>query len=167
MPNQFIISVEEYIASALLNGEMTQKGKRIHLAIDISLLILGVVTLFYGRYVIACASIGAVIGGNLFPFLLRKIYVPWMLKKHYEKYSNIKKPISASVENEGIKFESTDGANNVLKWLDIYSWRENNFLLLIYLAPNIYNIVPKRIETEGFPLQELRQRLLDNVGNAI
>jgi hypothetical protein len=165
MPVQFTITAEDYIAAGLLNGEMTRTAKRIHYAIDAVLVISGVVALYYGKGIWAGGLIGAAIGGNLLPFILRKYVAPWRLRAHYAKYRQMRKPLTIAVANDGIKFESEDGVG-VLKWPDIHHWRENDLLILIYLAPKIYHLVPKRIVEDGFPLEELKAGLIRNVGNA-
>jgi hypothetical protein len=53
--------------------------------------------------------IGAAIGGNLLPYGLRRLYAPWYLKKHYDKYNAVKKPVSISLQEKGVKFSNSSG----------------------------------------------------------
>lgn len=163
MPIKFHITPEDYVSAGLLNVEMTKRSKIIHYIIDSIFIILGLIAWYFERHIIVGWLIGAVIVGNLLPFLLRKFFVPWQLKRHYKKYSKIKKPFAIILNNDSIKFESEDELG-ILEWNDIYKWRENSKYILIYLAPQIYHLVPKRIIEDGFPLNELEEALTKNVG---
>lgn len=166
MSTEFQITVDDYIAAGLLNGEMTPKSKIIHLVIDIVLVVSGIAAFYIDQPIWASGFIGAAIGANLLPFILRRIVIPWRLKKHYGKYNKMRKPMTVSMNgDEGIKFESEDGTG-LLNWKDIHHWRENNEYLLIYLAPKIYHLLPKRIAENGFLLQDLKGNLIKNIGES-
>jgi len=166
MEAEFQISREDYVSAGLLNGEMSRKAKYIHYAIDTLLIFLGVVALYVDKVIWAGGLIGAAIGGNLLPYALRGLYVPWYLKRHYEKYTVVKKPILIFLLDDGVKFTSSSGAG-FLKWSEIHHWRENDSLILIYLAPGMYHIIPKRIEELHFPINGLKESLVEHVGVAI
>ena len=165
MTEEFQITSDDYVSAGLLNGEMTSRAKYIHYAIDASLVALGIAALYFEKYIWACGLIGAAIGGNLLPFVLRNLYSPWYLRHHYDKYKAVKKPISISILDEGVKFTSESG-EGLLNWQEIHHWREGSSMILIYLAPRIYHMVPKRIAEVGFPLRELKEKLIEHVGNA-
>ena len=165
MEAEFQITKEDYVSAGLLNGEMNRKAKYIHYAIDAVFVILGFAMLYLGKMIWAGGFIGAAIGGNLLPYALRSLYVPWYLKRHYDKYKVVKKPVSISINDEGIKFSTSDG-EGLLKWDEVHHWRENDSLILIYLAPKIYHMVPKRIEDMAFPVWQLKEKLLEHVGTA-
>ena len=165
MEAEFQITRDDYVAAGLLNGEMTRKAKYIHYSIDAVLIVLGIAALYVDRYILAGGLIGAAIGGNLLPYALRGLYVPWYLKKHYEKYKVVKKPVSISLHDDGLKFATSSGEGS-LKWSEIHHWRENDLLILIYLAPKIYHMIPKRVESSDFPVDRLRDRLFEHVGVA-
>jgi len=165
MATEYRISVDDYIQAGLLNGEMTARSKRIHLYIDIALVVLGALAFYFEQGIIGGALIGAAVGGNLLPYILRNYVSPWLLKRHYDKYPQMKKPVEITLDELGIRMESEDGSG-ILKWQDINRWRENKLLILVYLAPKIYHLIPKRIVNDGFPLQKLEEKLLDHVGVA-
>lgn len=165
MEAEFQITEKDYVAAGLLNGEMTRKSKYIHYAIDAVLVLLGIVAFYADKIIWAGGLIGAAIGGNLFPYALRGLYAPWYLKRHYRKYKVVKKPISILLLDEGVKFTTSNG-EGLLKWEDMHHWRENSSLILIYLAPRIYHMIPKRIEELGFSITKLRNELIENVGIA-
>lgn len=113
---------------------------------------------YFGEYTVASGLIGAVIGVYLILFLFRKFYTPWYLKKHYRKYPAIQRPMSLSVTDAGVKFMSDSGEGTVA-WRDIYKWREGKDLLLIYPAPRIYYMVPKRVDSVGDLCEILKSKV--------
>ena len=157
------ITPENYVASGLLHEEKTKKSKVIHYIMDSTLIVGGVTALYFGSLILAGVFLGVAIGGNLLLLLAKRFIIPWQLKRHYEKYNNIKKPFTIALNNDDVKFESDDGTGK-LKWEDIYKWRENSELILIYIAPKIYYIIPKRISEDGFPILELQNELTKHVG---
>jgi len=162
----FQITLDDYISASLLSGEMTKRSRYIHYIIDILLIILGISSLYYGKYIWAGSFIGAAIGGNLLPYGLRKFFSPWYLRRHYNKYKVMKKPLSISLLTEGIQFKSESG-EGFLKWQEIHHWREGPSMILIYLAPRIYYIIPKKILEQGFPIEELKTYLFNHLGKSI
>lgn len=166
METEFQITQDDYVAAGILNGEMTHKSKYIHYAIDVVLLVLGVIAIYTDNILWAGGLIGAAIGGNLLPYVLRCFYVPWYLKRHYQKYKAIRNPVCILLLDEGVKFSSSSG-EGLLKWEEMHHWRENSSFILIYLAPKIYHMIPKRIEKSGFSISKLREGLIENVGLAI
>jgi hypothetical protein len=166
MPTTIHITEEDYVNAGLLNGEMTRRSKRWHLAADILFVVLGCIAWYFDKRMIAFGLWGAGIGGAVGPLLIRQFLVPVLLKRHYRKYPKIQKPMTISLGDEGLLFAADDGTGR-LSWSEIHGWRENIEYLLVYLAPRMYHVLPKRIENEGFPLNELKQRLIENVGSAI
>ena len=163
MSIKFHITPEDYVAAGLLNVQITQRSKIIHYIIDPTFVILGLIAWYFERHIITAWLIGAVIISNLLPLLFRNLLLPWLLKRDYKKYNKIKKPTSIILNNGGIKFESEDEFGT-LEWNDIYKWRKNSKYILIYLSPQLYHLVPKRIIEDGFPLNELEEALTKNVG---
>lgn len=164
MTSTFQITEKDYINCSLLNGEMSHKSKMRHLAFDSLLIISGLFAWYFGKSIWAAGFIGAAIGGSLLPMLLRRVVAPPLLRRHYKKYRKIHKPLSAEVSDLGITFSSNDAAGT-LKWEDIYGWRENTEYLLVYVAPKLYHIIPKRISNDGFDLEKLRNLLERHIGN--
>ena len=81
------------------------------------------------------------------------------------RYKVVKKPLAILMLDEGIKFSSENG-EGLLRWEEMHHWRENSSLILIYLAPRIYHMIPKRIEGSGFSITKLKAGLIENVGIA-
>lgn len=158
---EFQITRDEYVSAGLLNGEVRGRVRILHRLIDAVLIVAALVLLHFGAYVISAGLIGAAIGANLIPYLFRFLFVPWYLKRHYRKYPLIHKPLSISVVDEGIKFKSSGGEGLVL-WHEIHKWREGKDMVLVYPAPRIYYLIPKR----AAELTPLLEALSTNVGKA-
>ena len=129
------------------------------------LVLAGASSLLNGNIVLGSAFIGVVIGAVTLPFLLKNFVIPFLLKRHYKKYRQMQKQMSAELTADGLLFKTETGSAT-LKWLDIYAWRENSEYIIIYIAPKIYHVLPVRIGENGFPVSELKNVLLSNVGVA-
>ena len=77
----------------------------------------------------------------------------------------MQKPMSVELVSEGLSFKAETG-NSTLLWPDIHSWREDGQYILLYIAPKIYHVLPVRIADSGFPIGELKERLITEVGAA-
>lgn len=160
MENQYQITVDEYVQAGLLNGELSRKTKQIHWAIEAGLLALGAVFFYLNSVALAFGMIGAVLGANLLPYLLRKLFVPWSLRRHYKNYLAIQKPTTISVLDQGVKFASPSGEGTIL-WGELHHWRENAELILLYPAPRIYYMVPKRVAESISLVENLKRHVGD------
>jgi hypothetical protein len=158
MTSKYQITPEEYVKAGLLNGEIRGKAKIIHIGIELLLVAAGLVFLYLEEYIFASGLIGAVIGGYLIPFLFRKCYTPWYLKKHYCKYPAMQKPMSIFVMEDGVKFKN-DAGEGTVAWSEIHKWREGKEMVLIYPAPKIYYMVPKRVSEIGDLCENLQSRV--------
>lgn len=158
MTTQYQISPEEYVKAGLLNGEIRGTAKIVHYLIEALLIVASLGFAYLEQYIVASGLIGAVIGVYLIPFLFRKFYTPWYLKRHYRKYPAVQRPMSILVTESGVKFTSNSGEGTV-SWKDIYKWREGKELLLIYPAPRIYYMVPKRVSSVGDLCEMLKNKV--------
>jgi hypothetical protein len=77
----------------------------------------------------------------------------------------MQKQMSIELATEGLSFKTKNG-NSILPWADIYSWRESNEYILIYIAPKMYHTIPVRLGESGFPIKELKSELSSHVGIA-
>jgi hypothetical protein len=165
MATRFEITVDDYVACGKLNGEMTRRSRIAHAAIDGILIVSGILAWTYGQSLLAAALVGAGIGAFLIPWGLGRTFIPWYLKRHFAKYPKIRKPIEIDFDDDGIRFTSSDEIG-VLRWDEIHRWRADDNYLLLYPAPRIYHLVPRRIERLGFPMKELMAHLSKRVGSA-
>jgi hypothetical protein len=107
-------------------------------------------------------SIAALIGGFVGYMFVKKIYAPYQTRKQYRSYKAIQESTSIELEGSSICFSSSSGQSK-LKVDDLIKWRENEEFLLIYPAPCLYHIIPKRI---GVHANKIRMKLVEVIGNA-
>lgn len=166
MPTQYNITEDDYIQAAKLNGRIHARHKRWYYLIGGSLLIAGGLLFYFEHPIWTFALWGAVAGGVIFPLTMRYVVYPPMLRRNYRNYSAIQKPGTINVTDDGIELSAAD-TEGLLRWADIFAWRENRHVLLVFLAPGIYHIIPQSIVDEGFDLSALVDKLVEHVGTAI
>ena len=87
------------------------------------------------------------------------------IARNYEKNAGIRQKTTIKQTALGIKFKTVDG-EALLRWENIFKWKHDQNYLLIYPAPNLFHIIPKKIADSGFDLDALTQALQTHVGNA-
>ncbi len=102
--------------------------------------------------------------GVLGYFVSLYIISPWQAKRHYKNYKSIQKPLKIEQTDGGFTVTAENGQGNV-KWENIFKWRENNKYILVYQAPKLFNMIPKRIEEAGFDVEGFRRLLREKVGD--
>ena len=159
MQTEFTLTQQEYIKANKLYNKPVAKDYLIFLVFFIAMAALA----FLGskpshKFMAVFGVIGAIVG-HLF---VRHLYAPFITKKQYQNYQAAKEPMSISISNTAILLKSQFGQANI-EWSRIIKWRKNESLILIYQAPGVYHIIPKRI---GAIANELSGLLAKNVGNA-
>ena len=154
---EYKITEKEYVQASKLNARLTKKQLSFSLVI---MAILVVVAYFVGDHVFRGAAIGGLVGGVGGYLLCRFIIAPWKTKRLYRSYAAIKESCVLSVQDEGIKFVSKAG-EALIEWGHLIKWRHNNDFLLIYQAPHLYHLIPKRL---GTITNDIVEKLEKNVG---
>lgn len=155
------ISEDEYASAMSLHGRFSSKIKGIYFLAASGLVLSAVVGSGNTRLIAACALIGGVVGH----FVMTRLLNPWRARRSYGKYPLIQRPFLIESESTGVYFKSEDGEMR-LKWGDIHKWRESSELVLIYPAPNLFHIVPKRLAEVGLDIALLTSSLEKHVGIA-
>lgn len=83
----------------------------------------------------------------------------------YRKYPAIQQPMSIDLLDDGIAFTAATGQGN-LTWPTIVKWRQNERVVLVYLSPRLYHLVPKRLAQDGFDVNTMTDALDRSVGPA-
>jgi ABC-type bacteriocin/lantibiotic exporter with double-glycine peptidase domain len=91
------------------------------------------------------------------------VQVPRRARRHYQQYKSIEAPITLELMDAGVKFSNADG-EGIVRWSNVYQWRQNDRFILIYTMPVMFYIVPKSVAQEGFGVPLLVQRLAEHVG---
>ena len=152
MDAEYTISEDDYVNAMKLYSRFTP---RLALIYGIGFLVLLLFAVF--------GSPTLKSGGGIVTVLGRFLISPILARRHYKKYKAIHLPIHIGLKDEGVGFSTSDGGG-VVRWENIYKWRQNDRYLLIYPMPRLYHIIPKSIESSGFDISALVAMLQAKVG---
>ena len=124
------------------------------------MLALIVIAVSAPSFVVKIGAVGGIAGGFLGYMAVRHLYAPWRTRKQYRAYQAAQEPVAVKVLPDSLLFKSSIG-EAVIEWSRINKWRENGEFLLIYQAPEVYHILPKRV---GEAMREVRKSLVKYVG---
>ncbi len=159
MEVEYTITESEYIKANKLFTKPT-KGILIFYALVAILLIIA--ALVSDSFIVRLSAIGGIVGGFLGQAAVRYFYAPWRTRKQYRSYRAAQEPVVVKLDASSLHFKSKLG-DSTIEWERINRWREDSNFLLIYQAPEVYHILPKRISNE---IGKIREALLEHVGNA-
>jgi hypothetical protein len=156
----FTLSENEYVKANRLYGKPTRGIKLFYLITFIALVVTFILSeTLKIKVIVSVGFICGVIGHCLVAY----VYAPWQTRKQYKSYKAIQDPICLSLQPNGLHFKSNTGESN-LDWSRVVKWRESSDFILIYQAPCVYHIIPKRI---GDLAINIRGLLKQSVGVAI
>lgn len=155
------IRESEFVAACKLHGMPT---RAIWIFYTVAVLALIAIAALGGEYVRNLAIL-SLIGGVLGHLFVAQMLQPRKARAQYRKYPLIQKPVEVGVLPNGVSFKSADGEGR-LTWENIIKWRENSEFILVYPAPNLYYIIPKRLEASGLDLPAIVVGLERNIGGA-
>lgn len=159
MEANYAITEDEYVKANQLFSRLPPKALITYFVVCV---VIALLALIAGSLVLQIATLAAIAISFLGVYAARKIFAPMQTRKQYRHYKAAQESITISIDDNGIKFESAIG-DAVIDWKRIFKWREDEQFLLIYQAPQIYHVVPKRI---GELAIELSTSLSENVGVA-
>jgi hypothetical protein len=159
MESTFTITEEEYVKANKLFTRPTKKIINVYIISSVILITLFILT---DTMIYKITVIGALFGGFIGQFIVRHVYAPWQTKKQFKVYKAIQEPVTVLYSESGLEFKEKTGRGTI-EWNRIYKWRENNNLLLLYQAPGVYHIIPKRA---GEIVIKIQEALSQHVGKA-
>ena len=83
------------------------------------------------------------------------LLVPIATRRTYRKHKALHRPYTFSWSESGLKITSESGEWHVA-WSDYLKWDENALIFILYQAPRLFNILPKRALTPE-QIVDLRQ----------
>ncbi|MDR2871769.1 MAG: YcxB family protein [Xanthomonadaceae bacterium] len=95
----------------------------------------------------------------------RHVVVPEFRRRQYRASEMQERRFSVELLDDGIRFIFPGGERQV-PWSAISRWRENRRCVLVYLSPDIFQVVPKSVVEKGFDIKALTGALIRNVGSA-
>jgi len=74
------------------------------------------------------------------------LFVPISTRRTYRKHKALHRPYTYSWSEAGLAITSSSGQWHVA-WSDYLKWTENAQVFILYQAPRLFNILPKRALT--------------------
>jgi hypothetical protein len=163
MKATFLISQTDYVNAMRLFAKPSTTFKVYYLIAAIIVMLL--IILKIPTWILP-PVIGGFIGATGMIILQRTTLVPLIARRHYKKYKLIHDEQAIELLDDGVRYSSVNGEGRQT-WDKILKWRQNEKYILIYIAPNLFHIVPKSLQSSGFEIPLLIERLSQHVGAAI
>lgn len=157
------ISEQDYLRSSRLGGRLRARHRTLLLAGLLVLVAMAVYALKIGDQATAYPLVGGIGGGVLAALAVRLLLQPMLMRRQYRRYALMQQEQKVGFAPEGLHFQSGVG-QAVVHWGNFHGWRENDEFLVLFIAPRVFYVLPKRIAEAGFPLEALRATLAQEVG---
>lgn len=157
----FRYQAHDFIDAYRLGSRITRRGA----AGLAALALLMIAWVFWSEpdWIARLVTIGAgLVGGCTAAILYRFVYVPWLARRHFANYPLARLETGFAVDDDALVLTS-DRTSSRLLWRDFIAWRANERTVLLYTAPRISYVVPRRIAGQGFPFDRLLSILRDKV----
>jgi YcxB-like protein len=93
-------------------------------------------------------EIGMLLGTFVVPILAMRFVGPRNARRHFKAMKILHGPIELTWAAEGLT-EKTSTSSSLTPWNHFPKWREDEASFIIFVAPTMYRVVPKRFLTEG------------------
>lgn len=111
-------------------------------------------------------GIGGIIAAVVIIVLNHTVVLPWLARRHYRAYKQMQQTFTLEQRESGLYFTS-EQSQALVQWSQLLKWCESDTLLLLYVSPVIFHILPsQQLQTSGLDWNRLRQALLQHVGRA-
>ncbi len=101
------------------------------------------------------------IGLFIVPILITRLLGPRKARKHFKAMKILHGPIRFSWSSDGLK-ETTETSTSLTPWNHFPKWREDETSYIIFVAPTMYRLIPKRFLTPH-QIDDLRSHLKQSV----
>ena len=106
-------------------------------------------------------EIGMLLGIFVVQILTMRFVSPRNARRHFKAMKILHGPIELSWSAEGLK-EKTNTSSSLTPWKHFPKWREDEASFIIFVAPTMYRVVPKRFMTLA-QIDDLREYLKRSV----
>jgi hypothetical protein len=113
-----------------------------------------------GAAAIVCA--GGALGGIAIAAAIYYWIVPYRMRRDFEHRPLAQIEHVYELRKDGLRLASARG-ESVLLWRDFIQWRANENVVLLYTAPRLFLLIPRRLAASGFPIEALQAALAVNV----
>jgi hypothetical protein len=160
MQAEYTISEDDYVKAQLLAA---RRGRRRWFTIGGGM-VAGFALAMYGPPAMRDLSLMLVslAIGFAVVIVITRVGIPYYVRRHYRQYKLLHAPFTLHLRDSGLHFVSPE-TSLVLDWDKIVKWQENDDFVLVYSAPRLFYIIPKRIQAEGFDVAQLTGQLTSHV----
>ena len=106
-------------------------------------------------------NIGMLLGTFFVPILVTRFLGPRNVRRHFTAMKILHGPIELSWSAEGLN-EKTATSSSLTPWNHFPNWREDEISFIIFVAPTMYRLIPKRFLTPH-QIDDLRSHLKQSV----
>ncbi|WP_399696639.1 YcxB family protein [Xenophilus sp.] len=159
MSHSFLITEDDYLAAMQLHA----RPRGWQWAFIAALALLCVLALLFMRSPWREAGLGGLIGLAAMMLLTRFVIGPLVWRRHYRRYPAIRQPMEIELLDTGLRLQSPSGESR-LAWEQMVKWRENDRLVLVYVSPVLFHLLPRHALPAGFDVQALRDALAKHLG---
>jgi ABC-type bacteriocin/lantibiotic exporter with double-glycine peptidase domain len=105
--------------------------------------------------------------GLMFALILVMNYgvVYYRVKKEFLQHKLIQQGYTFEFDAQGCRLETISGFAKY-DWQDLLKWASNSKFIIIYPAPRMFHIIPKRLNSDEFDIQLLESYLMKQVKKA-
>ena len=89
------------------------------------------------------------------------VYVPWYARSAFKQQKTLHVQADLSWSENGFAI-STEDANSLIPWNKYLKWAENDRTILLFLAPTLYHVIPKRALSSPGEIDDFRQILMSS-----
>ncbi len=108
---------------------------------------------------------GGAIGGLLGQLAVEKFYVPYKVNKLYGQYKDLSGEFTMTWDSQYLQGQGASGHSQRL-WANYCKWKEDKHVFLLYIADNLYEVMPKAwfADTDAAVMDDFR-RCASQIGN--
>ena len=161
MDIEYTITEYDYVRALKLAAVATRKQLLWLSLLGLFLLLLAL----FGNHSVRFAGIFGISFGIIGYFLTLYVVSPLMARRQYRKYKLLHQPFRFVLTDSGYIVKNESGELNV-KWSDLLRWRANDEFILLYFAPKLFHLVPKKIAEKEIDISEIEQKLAAQIGSA-
>jgi hypothetical protein len=152
-----LISAEDYVRAQRLHH---RSGFAWVIRIVLVVMILGIA----GLLAVNGAFLGATaVASVLLLFAVAPWVDPWRWRRMYRRQPGLHEPVRGELGDEGIGYRSPFG-EGLLPWRFVVKARMDDRTILVYQAPNLFNLLPRGLFASDDEWRRARELVREKVG---
>ncbi len=104
------------------------------------------------------------IGGLLGQWIAERFYIPYKVKKLHGQYKDLSSEFTMTWDAQYLQGQGPSGRSQRL-WSNYCKWKEDRHVFLLYIADNLYEMMPKAWFADAAEIDDFR-RCASQIGQA-